>query len=518
MAKGVAGTHRMHVCASASPRGKEKVSKKTQENNGKRTKRKSLFAGVFPQAYEPKGNESGSEGCRKIEEGSETKSTAKDDRGRIDSQGEISGDPLDRALREFGLERKEELGRGSFAHVFRAQVVDESIAPKWATAYATHGVAVKALLSDASKRDASSFRREMRLHARLPYHPNVVRARCAHVCSDAPFLATDYCRCGNLRSKIRDARTQLDAPELAVEVARGVAHLHQNGVAHRDVKSANVMLALDESRRTLNAQLADLGSASALEESLSCEEWGPTSWWSVGMASTSKPRRVGTVPWMAPEMLAPDAERKWPREAMGKMDVFGCGCVVWELLTRQLPWRHVQGKDWRENIAHRVAEQGERLSIPEYTSPKLRELMLRCWDVDPVARPTAQELVELLESVGPWDETGRVERQAISASSTLSVVWPWRAKQTFYVGFRPSSVLGRSPRCEFPIRDKHVSRKHCRVFVDDESQWYVEDLDSANGTRLNGGKLQAQIPEPLQHGDVILLADAVRIRFLQERK
>lgn len=505
----------MRLCASASSSRRGETSKKAQEESGRKKPRKSLFADVFPQAYDTNGTQRRQPTTSDVD-GEDDATNGRNARSL--EKGETSDDPLDRALREFGLERKEELGHGSFARVFRAQVFDESIAPKWATAYAPNGVAVKALLPNASKREASSFRKEMRLHARLPYHPNVVRARCAHVCSDAPFLATDYCSCGNLRSKIRDAKMQLDAPELALGMAKGVAHLHQHGVAHRDIKSANVMLALDESSRTLKAQIADLGSACALEESLAWEEGGTSPWWNVGLPSTTKPKRVGTVPWMAPEMLAPVPDRKWPQEAMGKMDVFGCGCVVWELLTRQLPWRHVRGKDWRENIAAKVAEQGERLPIPEDTSVELREVLLRCWDADPIARPNAQELVEMLESVRLWDESGRMETQAVSASSTLSVVWPWRAKQTFYVGYQPSSSIGRSPKCDMSVREKHVSRRHCRVFVDERSQWYVEDMNSANGTRLNGGKVHAHSPEPLCHGDVIVLADAVRIRFLQERK
>ncbi len=51
-------------------------------------------------------------------------------------------------------------------------------------------------------------------------------------------------------------------------------------------------------------------------------------------------------------------------------------------------------------------------------------------------------------------------------------------------------TLGRLPNCDLPIRDERVSRRHCRV-RQAVGGFLVEDLDSANGTYLNGRRIGA---------------------------
>jgi pSer/pThr/pTyr-binding forkhead associated (FHA) protein len=45
-------------------------------------------------------------------------------------------------------------------------------------------------------------------------------------------------------------------------------------------------------------------------------------------------------------------------------------------------------------------------------------------------------------------------------------------------------LIGRDPMCEYSITNETVSSKHARIFFD-KGQWWVEDLDSSNGTFLN---------------------------------
>src|SRR2546423_15471152 len=80
-------------------------------------------------------------------------------------------------------------------------------------------------------------------------------------------------------------------------------------------------------------------------------------------------------------------------------------------------------------------------------------------------------------------------------------------------------TLGRDPKVELPLQDDGISRKHCRVrFVEDH--YLLEDLDSTNGTLVNGELVAA--PQRLRAGDRIYLgacvikftdADAVEIGF-----
>jgi pSer/pThr/pTyr-binding forkhead associated (FHA) protein len=75
------------------------------------------------------------------------------------------------------------------------------------------------------------------------------------------------------------------------------------------------------------------------------------------------------------------------------------------------------------------------------------------------------------------------------------------------------AVIGRSKGCDVVIDDKQSSRRHARVFSDGR-QYFVEDLDSRNGTLLNGGKIAGR--HPIQDGDEIRIG-AHRMKFEDER-
>ena len=53
------------------------------------------------------------------------------------------------------------------------------------------------------------------------------------------------------------------------------------------------------------------------------------------------------------------------------------------------------------------------------------------------------------------------------------------------------TIIGRSPRCDVVLDSRDVSRKHARIFQDPLGQWSVEDLDSSNGTFMNGKRIEA---------------------------
>jgi pSer/pThr/pTyr-binding forkhead associated (FHA) protein len=62
-------------------------------------------------------------------------------------------------------------------------------------------------------------------------------------------------------------------------------------------------------------------------------------------------------------------------------------------------------------------------------------------------------------------------------------------------------VVGRDPTCEFPLDDESVSARHARLSFH-HKQWWLEDLNSTNGTFLND--------DPVQTATVIMTGDAIR--------
>jgi hypothetical protein len=74
-------------------------------------------------------------------------------------------------------------------------------------------------------------------------------------------------------------------------------------------------------------------------------------------------------------------------------------------------------------------------------------------------------------------------------------------------------VLGRAPECDLPIESEQVSRRHARI-VPREGGVLVEDLDSANGTYVNGRRVKSGELKPGQE----LRLDSVRFLLLEPGK
>jgi len=66
--------------------------------------------------------------------------------------------------------------------------------------------------------------------------------------------------------------------------------------------------------------------------------------------------------------------------------------------------------------------------------------------------------------------------------------------------------VGRSPSCDLSLREKSISAKHARLFFKNR-QWWLTDLDSTNGTFLNGER----ISEPV----VVVKGDIIRIGSME---
>ncbi|MDO4684990.1 MAG: FHA domain-containing protein [Corynebacterium sp.] len=70
-------------------------------------------------------------------------------------------------------------------------------------------------------------------------------------------------------------------------------------------------------------------------------------------------------------------------------------------------------------------------------------------------------------------------------------------------------VLGRSPDCSFPINDDYASARHAHFFRRG-SEWFVEDLDSRNGTFINGYRIDQ--PERVDVGvEIVIGRTTVRL-------
>jgi serine protease Do len=69
-------------------------------------------------------------------------------------------------------------------------------------------------------------------------------------------------------------------------------------------------------------------------------------------------------------------------------------------------------------------------------------------------------------------------------------------------------VIGRSEDADYPIAHDALSRRHCRFFFDGDAVW-VEDLDSSNGTTLNGARLEPGERTRVPPDSKVALADEI---------
>ncbi len=72
-------------------------------------------------------------------------------------------------------------------------------------------------------------------------------------------------------------------------------------------------------------------------------------------------------------------------------------------------------------------------------------------------------------------------------------------------------TIGRHSSCDIVLPDRRVSRFHARL-VRKEHRYFIEDLDSKNGTFVNGEPVEA--PTPLNDGDEISIALAFKLVFV----
>ena len=68
-------------------------------------------------------------------------------------------------------------------------------------------------------------------------------------------------------------------------------------------------------------------------------------------------------------------------------------------------------------------------------------------------------------------------------------------------------IIGKEGTQKFPINNSRVSRQHAKITVSDSGQWTLEDLNSTNGTYINGKRMPTGQVLSLPSGSVIMLAN-----------
>lgn len=83
-----------------------------------------------------------------------------------------------------------------------------------------------------------------------------------------------------------------------------------------------------------------------------------------------------------------------------------------------------------------------------------------------------------------------------------------------FVVDKAEMVIGRSDKCDIVLAAPLISKEHCRITVDDNLKFRLEDLGSTNATFVNGRMVKK--PVSLNYGDKILIGETVMRFFIEE--
>ena len=276
------------------------------------------------------------------------------------------------ALAPKGYDVLRELASGGMGTVFLARQVNLD-----------RLVAVKVLRPElATVRGADQFEREARTLASLS-HPNIVPVHDVGESAGLFFYVMDHLKGETVADRLdRKRLSRSEALKLGRDLLDALEAAHRAGVAHRDVKPANLFI---EGRRGV---LTDFGVARRIADG---QRWNPRV-------------TVGTAAYMAPELFA-------GVEANERSDIYAAGMVIYEAFS---------GRRWDKG----PPEDGDWSSVPRNVGRVLR----RAVDLDPRLRwPDAASFRHALWHTRVWPYRRNTIAVAIGGTVlglALPALWP----------------------------------------------------------------------------------------------
>uniref|UniRef100_A0A8C3AKM7 non-specific serine/threonine protein kinase n=1 Tax=Cyclopterus lumpus TaxID=8103 RepID=A0A8C3AKM7_CYCLU len=267
------------------------------------------------------------------------------------------------------------VGSGGFGSVYKAEYLGETVALKRVKKCTKNKLASR-----------QSFWAE--LNAAHLRHRNIVRVIAATTCVPPDFgdegsigtILMEFVGDENLQQIISGCVEPLGEDRwlrYATDIARGLRFLHSHCVVHLDIKPANVLVSSEDV-----CKIADFGCSLKLDHG--CE---------VSAISPHVSHVGGTYTHRAPELLKGEG-------LSPKADIFSFGITLWQLITREQPYTGD-----RQHVLYAVVAHNLRPSVqdhPVFRSEQGRlcsTALSRCWSAEGRSRPSAEELLPLLETL-----------------------------------------------------------------------------------------------------------------------
>jgi serine/threonine protein kinase len=285
----------------------------------------------------------------------------------------------------------EQIGAGGMGAVYRAH--DTKL---------QRTVAIKALTAPPDEAARERVIEEARAASALN-HPHICTIHEVHEAGDQAFIVMEYIEGRPLSDEIPPGGLPLDTViRFGTQIADALAHAHERGIVHRDLKSANVLITPDG-----RAKVLDFGLATrAVDQKLQDVTRSQTAMREAGSLA-------GTLPYMAPEVLRGGA-------ADARTDVWALGVLLHEMASGARPFTGQTCFELTAAILEKLPA-----SLPPHLPPGFRAIVARALAKEPWHRyPRASDVRAVLETVRPEETADTTARPRPTGAGSGAGTWP----------------------------------------------------------------------------------------------